>query len=106
MEFRTDKSCSLKKDLGFKLYDVINTKEQTLINSIKDIIEGENMQTQFSLLGYRINLYFHEYKLVIEVDELGYTNRNINNEIQRQKALEKELNCVFIRILMKKILTF
>ena len=96
MEFRTDKSCSLKKDLGFKLYDVINTKEQTLINSIKDIIEGENMQTQFSLLGYRINLYFHEYKLVIEVDGLGYTNRNINNEIQRQKALEKELNCVFI----------
>ena len=96
MEFRTDKSCSLKKDLGFNLYDVINTKEQTLINSIKDIIEGENMQTQFSLLGYRINLYFHEYKLVIEVDGLGYTNRNINNEIQRQKALEKELNCVFI----------
>ena len=69
MEFRTDKSCSLKKDLGFKSYDVINTKEQTLINAIKDIFEGKNIQTQFSVLGYRINLYFHEYKLVIEVDE-------------------------------------
>ena len=85
---------------------MINTKEQTIINSIKDTFEGENIQTQYSVLGYRIDFYFHEYKLAIEVDELGHANRNINNEIQRQKALEKELNCVFIRILMKKILTF
>ena len=98
MDCRADKSCSLKKNLGFKLYDVINTKEQTIINSIKDTFEGENMQTQYSVLGYRIDLYFHKYKLVIEVDELGHTNRNINNEIERQKALEKELNCIFIRI--------
>ena len=98
MDCRTDKSCSLKKNLGFKLHDVINTKEQTIINSIKDTFEGENIQTQYSVLGYRIDLYFHEYKLAIEVDELGHTNRNINNEIERQKALEKELNCIFIRI--------
>ena len=49
---------SLKKKLGFKLYDVINTKEQTVINSIKDPFKGENMQTQYSVLGYRIDLYF------------------------------------------------
>ena len=77
---------------------MINTKEQTIINYIKNIFEGENKQTQYSVLGYRFDLYFHEYKLAIEVDELGHTNRNINNEIERQKALEKELNCVFIRI--------
>ena len=106
MDCRTDKSCSLKKNLGFKLQDVINTKEQTIINSIKNKFEGENIQTQYCVLGYRIDFYFHEYKLAIEVDELGHANRNINNEIQRQKALEKKLNCVFIRILMKKILTF
>ena len=77
---------------------MINTIEQTIINSIEDTFEGENIQTQYSVLGYRIDLYFHEYKLAIEVDELGHTNKNINNEIERQKALEKELNCVFIRI--------
>ena len=87
-----------QKILGFKLYNVINTKEQTNINSIKDTFEGENIQTQYSVLGYRIDLYFHEYKLAIEVDELGHTNRNISNETERQKALEKELNCIFIRI--------
>ena len=53
---------------------------------------------QYSVLGYRTDLYFHEYNLAIEDDELGHTNRNINNEIERQKALEKKLNCVFIRI--------
>ena len=51
MDCRTDKSCSLKKNVGFKLPDVINTKEQTIINSIKNAFEGENMQTQCNVLG-------------------------------------------------------
>ena len=56
------------------------------------------MQTQYTVIGYRIDLCFHEHKLAIEVDELGHDDRNLNNEIERQKALERELNCVFIRI--------
>ena len=84
--------------LGFRLHDVINTKEQTVLKSIKDAFEGEDMQTQYSVLGYRIDLYFHKHKLAIEVDELGHADRNLSNEIERQKALEKELDCVFIRI--------
>ena len=98
MDCRTDEPCSLKRNLGFNLHDVINAKKQTILRSIKNAFEGEDMQTQYTVIGYRIDLYFHEYKLAIEVDELGHTNRNINNEIERQKALEKELNCVFIRI--------
>ena len=89
MYCRTDKSCSLIKNLRFKLHDVIDTKEQTIINSIKAAFEGENIQTQYTVLGYRIDLYFHEYKLAIEVDELGHADRNINNKTERQKALEK-----------------
>ena len=92
MDCRTDESCNLKRNLGFKLHDVINTKEQTVINSIKDAFEGENMQTQYTVLNYRIDLYFHKYKLAIEVDELGHADRNLSNEIERQKALEKELD--------------
>ena len=49
-------------------------------------------------MGYRIDLYFHEYKLAIEIDEKGHKDRDTNDEIQRQKALEKELGCEFIRI--------
>ena len=95
---RTVESCSLKRNLGFNLHDVINTKEQTVLKSIKDAFEGEDMQTQYTVIGYKIDLYFHEYKLAIEVDELGHADRNINNEIEWQKTLERELDCVFIRI--------
>ena len=31
MDHRTDESCNLKKNLGFRLHDVINTKERTVI---------------------------------------------------------------------------
>ena len=77
---------------------MINTKEQTVINSIKYAFEGENMQSQYTVLNYRIDIYFHKYKLAIEIDELGHNDRNIDYEIQKQRALERKLNCVFIRI--------
>ena len=40
----------------------------------------------------------------IEVDELGHADRNLSNEIERQKVLKKVLDCVFIPelILMEK----
>ena len=56
MDCRTDESCNLKRNLGFRLHDVINTKEQTVLKSIKYAFEGED------------------------------------------EALEKELDCMFIRI--------
>ena len=92
------KTIKFRSDLGFNQINLILKKEQTVLKSIKDTFAEEDMQTQHSVLGYMIDLYFHKYKLAIEVDELGHTNRNINNEIERQKALEKELNCIYIRI--------
>ena len=98
MDCRTDESWSLKRNLGFNFHDVVNTKEQTVLKSIKDAFEGEDMQTQHTFIGYGIDLYFHKHKLAIEVDELGHADRNLNNEIERQKALERELDWVFITI--------
>ena len=46
MDGRTDEWCSLKRNLGFNLHDVITTKEQIILRSIKDAFEGEDMQTQ------------------------------------------------------------
>ena len=56
------------------------------------------MQTQYNVLGYRIDLNFHDYKLAIEIDENGSSDRNIDNEIKRQKTIEQNLGCKFIRI--------
>ena len=43
MDSRTDESCNLKRNLGFRLHDVINTKEQKILKSVKDAFEVENM---------------------------------------------------------------
>ena len=92
----TPKSIEFGSKLEFD--DIKLPKEQSVLKSVMDAFEGENMHTEYSVLEYRIDLYFHDYKLAIEVDEKGHKDRNINHEIQSQKALEKELVCKFIRI--------
>ena len=41
------------------------------------------MQTQYNVLSYRIDLYFHDYQLALEICENGHSDRNIDYEIQR-----------------------
>ena len=94
----TPKSIKFKSKLGFNQYDITLTKEQAVLKSVMGAFEGENMQTQYSVLGYGIDLYFHDYRLAIEIDKKGHKDRDTNDEIQRQKALVKELGCKFIRI--------
>ena len=63
-----------------------------------DFFEGENLETQYSVLGYRIDLYFHDYELAVEIDKNGHKDRNEEHESQREKEIETELGCRFIRI--------
>ena len=46
------------KKKGCIVIDVFNTNEQSLTGAKKDAFEGENMQTQYYVLGYKIDLYF------------------------------------------------
>ena len=67
MNCRTDESCSFKINLGFRLHDVINTKEQTVINSIKDAFEGEDVQAEYTVIGDRIDLFFININLRLKL---------------------------------------
>ena len=40
---------------------------------------------------FRIDVYFSEYSLAVEIDEKGHTDRDFIFEEKRQKALEKNL---------------
>ena len=57
--------------LGLKQYDAILTKEHSVLTKIKGSFKEENIQTHVyhSVLGYQIDLYFHEHKLLIEINE-------------------------------------
>ena len=54
---------------------------------------GKDMQTQHIVLAYRIDLYFQDYKVAIEIDENDHDDRNIDYEIKRQTATEQKLGC-------------
>ena len=64
-------------------------------------IAGKKIQTDENgseYILFRIDIYFTEYFLAIEIDEKGHTDRDLIFEEKSQKALEKKLNCKFIRI--------
>ena len=69
------------------------TQEQSVLSKIKIMFSAEEILLQHNVLGYKIDAYFRKYKLAIEIDELGHKNRDIDYEIRRQKALEKDLDC-------------
>jgi very-short-patch-repair endonuclease len=54
------------------------------------------MLTQYSVLKYRIDLYFPKYKLAIECDEKAHKNK-IEEDIKRENDIKSILNCTFIR---------
>ena len=56
-----------------------------------ETFEGENMESHYSVLNYRIDLYFYDYKIAVEIDENGDQHRNKNHEKQRQKQTEKKI---------------
>ena len=98
MDSRTVSSVEFKSRLGFKNQYPIMTQEQSVLTKIREVFSTEEISFEHFVLGYRIDAYFLKYKLAIEVDERGRNDRDLEREIERQKALEKELDCKLIRI--------
>ena len=63
----------------------MNVAEKTTLDSIKNAFEGENIQTHYRVLGYEIDIYFHDYKLAVEIDEKDHQDRDISREIEDKK---------------------
>ena len=107
MDWRTTPAHKSRIRLGFKRYNIILTKEQSVLTKIMSSFEGENIQTQYNALNYRIDLYFHDWKVAKEIDEDRLNDMNIDYEIKRQKTIEQELGLNWLDlILIKKTLIF
>ena len=74
MDCRTKSAYKFRIRLGFKQYAVILIKQQSVLTKIIILFEGENMQKQYNVLNYRIDY-----------------------NIKRQKVIEQEVVCKFIR---------
>ena len=51
---------------------------------------------------FRIDVYFTEYCLAVEIDEKGHTDRDPIFEQKRQKALEKNLIVHLLDLILEK----
>ena len=89
MDCRTPIAIEFRSKLGFKQHDLIMTKEQSLLTRITEIFASKKILAQHFVLSYRIDLYLPKNKLAIEVDEKGRKDRDENEEIERQKAIEE-----------------
>ena len=100
MQTRLSKPETIKfrSDLGFNQIDLILKKRTIIINTaIKRIFCRKNRASTQSLKNERVwtDIYFFEHKLVVEIDEKGHTDRNQNEENERQIKKKKRLNCKF-----------
>ena len=68
MGCRTTSANIFRTRLGFKPCNAILIIEQSVLTKIISLFEREYMPTQYKLLSYRIELYFHDYKLAKEID--------------------------------------
>ena len=98
IDTRTLPSIDFKNKLGFYCQDPILTQEQSILTKIKDSFSTEKIIFQHFVLGYKIDAYFLKHKLAIEVDERGHNDRDLEYEIEREKSLERKLDCKYIRI--------
>jgi very-short-patch-repair endonuclease len=83
---------------NINIVNVIMTLENSTIgficNSFKNIIKCER---QFKIGKYPVDLYLPELNLVIECDENGHKNYNVEEEIIREKYIKDKLNSTIIR---------
>ena len=77
----------LKTKLGLDL-NLVTCDEQDIISALQVAFEGEIILTQYRIENKRIDAYFSEYKLGIEIDEYYHKSRKINYEKSRQLMIE------------------
>ena len=85
------KNHNFLEEYSVKIYEV-----DSYLYKLWKKIQDDNNGHKYIL--FRIDIYFSEYSLAVEIDEKGHTDRDFIFEEKRQKALEKKLGCKFIRI--------
>ncbi|KAA6417338.1 MAG: hypothetical protein FRX49_12667 [Trebouxia sp. A1-2] len=68
-----------------------------IIYHLKEAFKGCNMQEQFAVGDFRIDLYFVDQKIAVECDENGHRGRDLGAEIARQQFITKQLDCKWVR---------
>jgi len=95
--------CKTRKNISDELIEIFNIDiyrnkytfiESDTIDCIIKTFQNEEYNLQYSVLQYKIDIYFPKYNLAIECDEFHYDKTN--DKIRENNIIEK-INCKFIR---------
>nr|DAJ41289.1 MAG TPA: regulatory protein [Caudoviricetes sp.] len=78
----------------------LNRKEIEFLDKLEESLKPFNIKgkRQYSVLNYRIDYYIPSLNIAIEYDENEHKNYTYEQHEGRQKEIEKELGCRFIRV--------
>lgn len=80
---------------------VVETRDEIeFLDKLEESFKPFNIKgiRQYNVLTYRIDYYIPKLKIAIEYDENDHKNYTYEQHELRQKDIEKELGCEFIRI--------
>jgi hypothetical protein len=96
-------SVKLSAIFGISIYKLIR-KEISIVGDLEAFCERCKIDYSFQHIvkcddgkKYRIDFYLVDYRIAIEIDEHNHDDRDPQYESNRQKQLEKKLNCTFVR---------
>ena len=78
-------------------YDENHRIFKNVFEVIMRMFKNEDIETQYVIEEYRIDLYFKRYKLAIEREENSTEQVDSDKEKRRQEFIDKNLVCKFIR---------
>ena len=75
-------------------------KEIIFLDKLEQVLNSFNIKgiRQYNIDKYRIDYYIPSLNIAIEYDENGHANYTYEQHEGRQKEIEKELGCKFIRV--------
>ena len=92
------KIIKFRTDLGFNQINLILKKEESVVIPLLTTFFAEKIKLQHKALKnerVRTDTYFSDHKFAIEIDEKGYTDRNQDEENERQAKIEKRSHCKY-----------
>lgn len=94
------------KALGFDVCDMYSPAvESSSLSFIMACFDGESMKLQHKVGPYYVDLYFDVHGIAVECDEQGSRHQSckgITADLHRQRFIENELSCVFVRFVPRK----
>ena len=75
-------------------------KETKFLHKLHELLNGLNINyiNQYKVLNYKIDCYIPSLNVAIEYDENNHNYYSYESHEGRQKEIEKELGCKFIRV--------